>query len=708
MPDRNYTIVFDANTTSAITGIGTIATALKALDVEVKAVGSGMGQLGAQANNAANELGQTADALVRTGQGAKGAHQELMNLPGAFLAMQAGVAVATNFGEAINNARDRIKEMGEEVMDLRDKMRELANLQGKPGPDNEVMAEAAKLGIQAGMMPTEAVKYLEQFEGSSPAGVQKGHIDERTKKEMMVEGAKFGTRVGITPATAGDLAGVIPQYVDLTKDKDGKDVPQDQRMALGMAQMGRVAYGLNEGRGKLEPLVRSLINTAGAVVRMGGPAEDPGELAAIQGVASTHSNSKESGTRVRQAVRALRDMTGPAGMYMEHVGIKNGMTHMQRLEKLRGDVDKADKSGVGADTFLLSQGFTDQDEVRSVVEAVRDYDVTQQRIAKSKTITGASVMAQDEAFLTTERVGIRRRQMANKAGQEIIIGERAERFEMAKETAEQELIKDKTFGGQFNAMGAMVADGFGVLPLLGKEKYKEQKKATRAEDNLVKEARAKGIPETDIFLLLSNGNAWSEHVYKRDESFHLSHQVMRSEAERLTGFNKLADRIEASGGNAIGVGPDIGKDLDGMKADEKKVHDQRAAVKAGVALPGQQAKIDRANQQAAAKAGLVMLPDQQAGVKAGVALPNQQAKTDKEVLAERHKVRDQILQMDRSEASRKGDTATVAKLDKLIQVTEQTNRILAAQGKGPPAGATNPAAPTAVPPMRAAAMPKRP
>lgn len=173
MPDRNYTIIFDANTTSAITGIGTIATALKALDVEVKAVGSGMGQLGPQANNAANQLGQTADALTRTAQNAKGAHQELMNLPGAFLAMQAGIAVATNFGEAINNARDRIKEMTEEVMDLRDKMRELANLQGKPGPDNKVMAEAAKLGIQAGMMPPEAVKYLEQFEGSSPACVQK-------------------------------------------------------------------------------------------------------------------------------------------------------------------------------------------------------------------------------------------------------------------------------------------------------------------------------------------------------------------------------------------------------------------------------------------------------------------------------------------------------------------------------------------------------
>jgi len=703
MPDRNYTIVFDANTTSAITGIGTIATALKALDVEVKAVGSGMGQLGAQANNAANQLGQTADALTRTAQGAKGAHQELMKLPGAFMAMQAGIAVATNFGEAINNARDRIKEMTEEVMDLRDKMRELANLQGKPGPDNEVMAEAAKLGIQAGMMPPEAVKYLEQFEGSSPAGVQKGHIDERTKREMMVEGAKFGTRVGLMPATAGDLAGVIPQYSNLTKDKDGKDIPQDERMAMGMAQMGRVAYGLNEGRGKLEPLVRSLINTAGAVVRMGGPVEDMGELAAIQGVASTHSNTKESGTRVRQAVRALRDMTGPAGMYMEHVGIKNGMTHMQRLEKLRGDVDKADKSGVGADTFLLGQGFTDQDEVRSIVEEVRDYDVTQQRIAKSKTITGASVMAQDEAFLTTERVGIRRRQMANKAGQEIIIGERSERFEMAKETAEQELIKDKTFGGQFNAMGAMMADGFGVLPLLGKEKYKEQKKATRAEDNLVKEARAKGIPETDIFLLLSNGNAWSEHVYKRDESYHLSHQVMRSEAERLTGFNKLADRVEASGGNAIGVGPNIGKDLDKMKADEKRVHDQQAVVKAD------EKKVR--DQQAAVKAGMVALPDGQ------WIIPQTEFGREARLGGGRElktKLSDKELsggygnKPALEEARRNGDNKLAAKLEKLIQVTEQTNRILAAQGKGPPAGATNPAAPTAVPPMRAAAMPKRP
>jgi hypothetical protein len=117
-----------------------------------------------------------------------------------------------------------------------------------------------------------------------------------------------------------------------------------------MARMGQVAMGLNQGRGNLEPLVRSLINTAGAVVGDGQGVEDLGELAAVQGSASTHANPRESGTRVRWAVTALRDMTGPQGAYLESVGIKAGMRHIQRLEKIKDDVLKADASGEGGDT----------------------------------------------------------------------------------------------------------------------------------------------------------------------------------------------------------------------------------------------------------------------------------------------------------------------------------------------------------------------
>lgn len=581
MADRNYTIVFQTDTTAALAGLGQMQTAVTGLDAAVNGFGQNIAKMGAGVTNAVGSLDQATAAFQANASGAKQAGESIsglgtsiLHMAAGFALIQGGTAAMSAFGEAANMARDKIKEMALETMDLRDKMRELANLQNQPGPNNEVTGEAIKLGMQAGMLPPEAVKYLEQFEGSSPAGEQKGNITPAIKAGLMVAGAKFGTRVKLEPKTAGDLAGVMSQY--------GKIDSVDQ----GMAQMGRIAMGLNEGRGNLEPLVRSLINTAGAVVGMGGPVESLSDLAAIQGVASTHANPRESGTRVRQAVRALRDLKGPAGGYLESVGIKDGMTHLQRLDKLKDDVKKADASGQGADSFLLSQGFSDQDEIRAVVEQVRDLDIINKRIKKQGAISGQSVMAADDNFLKNERAGIRRKQMATRAGQEFLIGESNERVEMAKENAEQQLRGEGKIGGQGNVMGEWVADLGGLSPFLGNMTAREQKKWNRAEVNLMREAVAKGMDPAKVREMMGYkqvsggpaakpGDPLAPIDLPKEVTAGAYGKLFRDtgdERARVQQFNALATEVERLRGRPEGEPPDLRPRFDVMIQEQRETN----------------------------------------------------------------------------------------------------------------------------------------
>jgi hypothetical protein len=580
MPDRDYTVTFRVDTTQALTGIAALKAAMQGLD-------SSFGGTGATANGTVDAIRRLQDtvhgvgnAVEQAGKQAKESSGGMLTMSAAMgdvnMAMMAGVQALGDFGGVANSVRDHIKELAIDTMNLRDKMRELANLGGKSGPDNEVVGETVKMGMKAGMMPDDMRKYLEQYEGSSPAGVQKGHIDQKTKEELALEGAKFANRVKISPATGGDLAGVIPQYTDLTKDKDGKATRQQDRVKIAMGQMGRVAYGLNEGRGNLEPLVRSLLNTAGAVV--GGPVEDLAELAAIQGVASTHANPREAGTRVRQAVRALRDTSGPAGLAMKNtMKIGDQDTHLQRLEKVKTYLDKAEKNGKGGDIALREMGFSDDDEIRAIVEEVHDLDIIKQRIEKGRAnVTGENVMKANDEFQQKDRAGIRRKQMATKAGQEFLIGEGNERFEMAKEAAEQQLRSEGKIGGEYNDRMEKIDDLFGLRTWAGGERSREMVKAGRAEENLINEAKKKGIPEAEIYAKLSGGKASTREDYTFGGSFlgfdTNSVKDARSERERVKGFNDLATEVERKQGDWAGKTPNLEPKFDALIAETRETN----------------------------------------------------------------------------------------------------------------------------------------
>ena len=73
----------------------------------------------------------------------------------AFAAMEVAIAVIGKVSEIANKARDRIKELAEETMGLRDEMRELANLKGDPGARQRDRRRDGQDGDGGRFMPKE-------------------------------------------------------------------------------------------------------------------------------------------------------------------------------------------------------------------------------------------------------------------------------------------------------------------------------------------------------------------------------------------------------------------------------------------------------------------------------------------------------------------------------------------------------------------------
>ncbi len=473
---RDYILTYTVNTAQATQALADLRPKIWATGVASDATAKQIQELDAALKGlATSATGTVMPAMHSSGESVKGLGATVAGLATSWFVLEHGVEMIGKFGEKANMALDLMKELGEDVRNMRDDFRELANLKHKDGPDDEVIAETLQMGARAGLMPTDARKFMEQYEGSSPAGKQQGHIDDKTAAALAQEGMKFGARVKINANTAGDLTGVLSQY---------EKIPNVEH---GAKRLGQIAYGLNEGRGNLEPLMRSLIKTAGSVVNEdGGPIPNLAELGVQIGVASTHSSPDAAGTKVRSATRTLREFQGKQGRTLEALGIKPGMSYMDSLRKIAPEVLKADKEGIGGDTYLRNSGFTDKMEITAILEQSRDLEFMEKRLITSQGkngkggIQGADVIAQNNRYLKTDKNGISRRIRAATAVQEKIRGMEVEQKNMAKEAATVKMIDNHEVGGTGNFLQEVWGDAIGIKPLIGIRKSSDRWKDEKA------------------------------------------------------------------------------------------------------------------------------------------------------------------------------------------------------------------------------------
>ena len=361
--------------------------------------------------------------------------------------------------------------------------------------------------------------------------------------------------------TGGDFAGVMSQYHKIPHIKAAARI------------MGQVAYGLNEGRGNLEPLMRTLLNTAGSMVADEGPMESLADLAVMEGVASTHANPYATGTRLRQAVKGLRVTTGPHGEWLKKQGADKG-THRDRLKAIKPAIMAEVAKGKGVDQALIELVTDDYSVARSLQEQLGDIDLMDVRESVAKKITGSDVMADNKDFLTKNAVGRNRVADANKAAQEYLIGNRFTDMTIAMKNADTTLRDEKKIGDGWMYKGRELIEDFASLTwLTGGMGFTDKMKLSRATMSLVEEGRRVGLSEREIFVDslgmskikfdYANQNATKSGQSKRAiEQMNLSdynteRQVYMSETFIKDHYNKLSQTVERRAGNIGGQAPNM-------------------------------------------------------------------------------------------------------------------------------------------------------
>lgn len=532
MPQRDYKIIYSVDNTGAITSLAAIKGELR--DLQYSA-------------------GMTANALAGVGtamggpvtQGAATAKEAFGGIRGAMFDMLAawqiasiGLNVAEVLNEPLKKAREHAKELADEIFKIRDASRELANLKGHNGPDDVVLADQAKLMLETGMTAEEAKEFEKKFEGTIPAAREEANLGKKlglferlrgdddgrgkAEQELRRESALFGVRTGLDGGTAGDLGASLAVY---ERVKDGRD-------AAG--KLASIGYGLNEGRGDLKPLSKSLMNTAGTIVEEGGQVNDLGELAAILGVMSIGNTPDTAGHRITQASRELRRFSDPKrGKALKDAGITKDDSFMSSLEKMKAAIGDEDE-----DIWLQKHGFQNREGNKGMIFAMRRLDMAKRRIAKGRKIRADGEKEQEINRNFRDNTQAGRKRVADAQAQSLKMekGMKEGGINIARELSKNRLIAEGKIGhdqGQADAL----ADWGGLRQKVsgGMSAY-DRRIEEETRQQLKRSAKEAGIGKEEFEKIVKDNGGWDK------EGAH----------SNTAAFNAVSREIEARGENAYG------------------------------------------------------------------------------------------------------------------------------------------------------------
>ena len=492
MAVENYTVQYIADATSFVAGSRRVEQSLLAVEAQAnktKAAVSGFaGGGGRSATTAAKNVdklaaslgaipgaaGQATQALngitVSSAGSSKGTGdlgQKIEQALLGFASYTTAVHVATKalhiFSQASEDAKKHLNEGAESGLDKRDKAstREYAGLLGKNQVDDDTMKGLFHLA-QAGMMSFDkAVTFGSQFEGSVVAGKDKGHINAAQIAALKDETAAFAGRVGLDEKTAGDLGGVLPQYVDLKHDDQGRDLTDDQGVDKALGQLGALQKGLADGRGEISVLARKELAVAAGSIAT-GHVKDHAELGAFASVASTISSGQGSGTTYKRMSRLVNEGVGPGGDFLKRADVADKVGDFEKLKALKTHVDAQraaapDPKAFDAGKYLQAQGFGNDEEVQAAVGFMKEFEVLKTRRDNARKIAGdgQSVRAANQQFRASQSGQSRQAAAIQEAGNYEQTRKR-QRLASARKAAYGQLQAE----GKIDTFGANLTDGF--------------------------------------------------------------------------------------------------------------------------------------------------------------------------------------------------------------------------------------------------------
>lgn len=509
MPTENYTVQYIADPSAFVAGARQVETLVRSIDQAVTASKKNMsGMFGGSsrsATSAAKKIDQlnaamagltpAADAVKSslTGLGTAAASAgkktdmfaDLTNgwVTQAWLvakAWQAAAAALEIYSKAAEDAKKHMNTGAESGLDKRTSAgaREYATLLGKNEVDDDVMKRLFGAAQAGGSSFSGALKYGKQFLGSIETGKKKGHIRDGVHvdangrqvyneaddqvKSLEKEGLAFGNRIGLDEETAGDLVGVIPQSVDLTKDEQGNKLTTEQGVDKALGQLGAMTSALMDGRGEIRPLARSELTFAVPAIAT-GHVRDHAEAGAFASVASTFSKTaSSSGTATKQMDRLVNESLGEGGEFLKGIGVADQKGDYDKLRVLKTHVDaqrqaSADPSKFDTKNYLQSKGFRNDTEIDSTVAFLDNFEVLGKQIEKGKVgaKNGAAVRQANQQYLTSQTGQAKQAEAIQEAGNYEQTRKR-QRLAAARRAAYGQLQAEK----KIDTFGTNLVDGF--------------------------------------------------------------------------------------------------------------------------------------------------------------------------------------------------------------------------------------------------------
>lgn len=337
------------------------------------------------------------------GKAAQGA-AELTSSMGSLVSAAAGLAMARQMiggiAEACQEAYQFASKSAEEIIKIRDSVRELRGLGGDDKTSDDVIMDLMELRAKTGLKQTEAREFSEQFDSGIPTARDKGFLGPAgPARDALEEGIKeetalYAQRMGIGLKDAGVFASAI-----LTAGP----VKTREEFATKLA---RATQGAIDGQGNLTPFAKA---GARAIAELGsedGKVGNPEDVMALLGVTSvaTGNSPLKAATFLSQAVAGLTGFNKTQGGFLkDQARILPTDDVMTMLGKMEPILKGADESGEGAEYFLQQHGFGERREVAAIAFLARNLDVARARVKRNHEGNfAADASEQNQGFLRTK------------------------------------------------------------------------------------------------------------------------------------------------------------------------------------------------------------------------------------------------------------------------------------------------------------------
>jgi hypothetical protein len=495
MPTRQYTITYTIDDSGFQAAMGRIQSGLRATDAQVDALGaklkdlfSGIGRPAAAFERhlldemrLAGQLKTNIDSLSAALEGMSAATAGVnVQLPrmatntggvssalGGLASRAAGITLVLqamrSLSTAMKEARDYAHETAQENIKLRDSLRELAAMQGKPAPDVAVVRGVVQRALTSGMTMAQATEFETMWQSAIPAAREGGKwkLGPAQEETLKTQAAIFAARNAIAPETIGKMIPLIGK---------GEEITSPEQMMGKIAAMQMMAA---EGVGHVEPIYRVAQSLRGTMVRPGGGGagvRTAEELMAVISSATLDADPRRTQQDIRQT---YRDIQNPKAM--KNLGMTSDMDFVARIGKVHEFLDKSRAAGQDDLAALKLAGFGNQNAAQKIVQFSNNLDILERRTAavgRGRPVDeatmqkmGANVIAANAAFLSSD-VGQARTAEREVEAARIERGRQQTPFEIARQRAEARLIGGGEIDTPLSRWIDRLADVGGAVPAL--------------------------------------------------------------------------------------------------------------------------------------------------------------------------------------------------------------------------------------------------